>query len=48
LELQGLKAAVMKRPAKIRRYSMMMLGCFVMIYLVVMVLQIVESMEELF
>lgn len=48
LELQRLKAEVMKRPAKIRKYSMMMLGCFVMMYLVVMVLQIVESMGELF
>lgn len=48
LELQRLKAEVMKRPTKIRRYSMMMLGCFVMMYLVVMVLQIVDSMGELF
>lgn len=47
-ELQRLKAEVMKRPSKIRKYSMMMLGCFVMMYLVVMVLQIVESMGELF
>lgn len=36
LELQRLKAEVMKRPAKIKKYSMMMLGCFVMMYLVVM------------
>ena len=48
LELQRLKAEVMKRPAKIKKYSMMMLGCFVMMYLVVMVLQIVESMGKLF
>lgn len=48
LELQRLKAEVMKRPPKIRKYSMMMLGCFVMMYLVVMVLQIVDSMGELF
>ncbi len=48
IELQRLKAEVMKRPAKIRRYSMMMLGCFVMTYLVVMVLQIVENMDGLF
>jgi hypothetical protein len=48
LELQSLKAEVMKRPAKIKKYSMMMLGCFVMMYLVVMLLQIVESMGELF
>lgn len=48
LELQRLKAEVMKRPSKIRKYSMMMLGCFVIMYLVVMVLQIVESMGELF
>ncbi len=48
LELQRLKAEVMKRPAKIRRYSMLMLGCFIMMYLVVMILQIVESMGKLF
>jgi hypothetical protein len=48
LELQRLKAEVMKRPAKIKKYSMMMLGCFVMMYLVVMVLQIVDGMGELF
>jgi uncharacterized membrane protein len=48
LELQRLKAEVMKRPAKIKKYSMMMLGCFVMMYLVVMLLQIMESMGELF
>ncbi|QUH31121.1 secretion protein F [Vallitalea guaymasensis] len=48
LELQRLKSEVMRRPAKIKKYSMMMLGCFVMMYLVVMVLQIIESMGELF
>lgn len=48
LELQRLKLEVMKRPSKIKKYSMMILGCFVMMYLVVMLLQIVESMGELF
>lgn len=48
LELQRLKGEVMKRPSKIRKYSMMMLGCFVMMYLVVMVLQIIENMGDLF
>lgn len=48
IELQRLKAEVMKRPARIRRYSMMLLGCFVMTYLVVMVLQIIVSMGDLF
>jgi uncharacterized membrane protein len=48
LELQRLKSEVMKRPAKIKKYSMMMLGCFIMMYLVVMLLQIAESMEDLF
>ncbi|SKC77664.1 secretion protein F [Maledivibacter halophilus] len=48
LELQRLKAEVMKRPGKIRRYSMLMLGCFIMMYLTVMMLQIVENMGKLF
>ncbi|WDV44067.1 secretion protein F [Clostridiaceae bacterium M8S5] len=48
LELQRLKGEVIKRPAKIRKYSMMILGCFIMMYIVVIVLQIVDSMGELF
>ncbi|SKC73419.1 hypothetical protein SAMN02194393_02721 [Maledivibacter halophilus] len=48
LELQRLKSEVMKRPGKIRRYSMLMLGCFIVMYLTVMMLQIVENMGRLF
>lgn len=48
LELQRLKSEVMKRPTKIKKYSMMMLGCFIMMYLAVMLLEIMESMGSLF
>ena len=48
LEIQRLKAEVMKRPGKIKKYSMMLLGCFILTYLSVMFIQIVESMGELF
>jgi pilus assembly protein TadC len=48
LEIQRLKAEVMKRPAKIKKYSMMLLGCFILTYLSVMFIQIIESMGELF
>jgi hypothetical protein len=48
LEIQRLKAEVMKRPGKIKKYSMMLLGCFMLTYLSVMFMQILESMGELF
>jgi len=48
LEIQKLKAEVMKRPSKIKKYSMMLLGCFILTYLSVMFMQIIESMGDLF
>jgi len=48
LEIQKLKAEVMKRPGKIKKYSMMLLGCFILTYLSVMFMQIIESMGDLF
>ena len=48
LEIQKLKAEVMKRPAKIKRYSVMLLACFILTYLSVMFMQIIESMGNLF
>ena len=48
LEIQRLKAEVMKRPGKIKKYSMMLLGCFILTYLSVMFIQIIDSMGELF
>jgi len=48
LEIQKLKAEVMKRPSKIKKYSMMLLGCFILTYLSVLFMQIIESMGDLF
>ena len=48
LEIQRLKAEVMKRPGKIKKYSMMLLACFILTYLSVMLIQIIDSMGALF
>ncbi len=38
----------LERLLKIRRYSMAMLFCFILMYLSVMIMQIVESMGDCF
>jgi len=48
LELQRLKTIAMKRPAKIRKYSFTMLFCFLMMYLSVMFVEIIETLGKLF
>ncbi|MGV8154956.1 MAG: secretion protein F [Alkaliphilus sp.] len=48
LELQRLKTVVMKRPAKIRKYSFAMLFCFLMMYMSVMLIQIIKSLDNMF
>lgn len=48
LELQRLKNIAIKRPGKIRKYSFMMMACFLFIYLVVMGIEILDTMGELF
>ncbi|MDF1616166.1 secretion protein F [Petrocella sp. FN5] len=48
LELQRLKTIAMKRPAKIRKYSFAMLFCFLMMYLSVMFVEIIETLGKLF
>lgn len=48
LELQRLKAQAAKIPPKIRVYSFVMLVCFMLIYIVVILLQILTSMGGLF
>ena len=45
LELQRLKAQAAKIPPKIRVYSFVMLVCFMLIYIVVILMQILTSME---
>ena len=48
LELQRLKAQAAKIPPKIRVYSFIMLVCFMLIYIVVILMQILTSMGGLF
>lgn len=48
LELQKLKLIAMKRPAKVRKYSLFMLGCFVLMYLAVMAVEFITAFTTLF
>ena len=48
LELQKLKQVANKIPAKIRKYSFVMLMCFLGIYLTVLIYQLITSMSTLF
>lgn len=48
LELQRLKTIAMKRPSKIRKYSFAMLFCFLLMYLSVMFVEIVNTLEKMF
>jgi Flp pilus assembly protein TadB len=48
LELQRLKTIATKRPAKIRKYSFLLVACFMITYLVVMGVQIMNSLNGLF
>lgn len=48
LELQRLKTLAAKQPSKIRKYSFVMLICFVFMYLTVMGVQIMKTMGQLF
>ncbi len=48
LELQRLKAEALKRPPKIRKYSMLMLVCMIMMYLSVMIMQVLNVMKDMF
>jgi len=47
-EIQKLKRIALKRPAKIRKYSFLMLGCFMLIYMVVIGMEIMKAVSELF
>jgi hypothetical protein len=48
LEIQELKREAVKRPGKIRKYSGMMLGCMILMYVVVFVIAILQGTRELF
>lgn len=48
LELQRLKKLAMERPPKIRRYSFLLLGCMLLLYIGVMGYQIIGTMSGIF
>ena len=48
LEIQRLKLIAMKRPGKVRKYSFMMLACFLLVYLGIIGYQILTSFGSLF
>ena len=48
LELQRLKKLAMERPPKIRKYSFMLLGCMLLLYMGVMGYQIIGTMSGIY
>ena len=48
LELQRLKAEALKIPPKIRVFSFLMLMCFLMMYMVVIIFEIIRSLGGMF
>lgn len=48
LELQKLKLEAMKQPGKMRKYSFMLLGCFLLMYLGVLSYVVLEAFGDLF
>jgi len=48
LEIQKLKMIAMKRPGKIKKYSFYMLGCFLLMYLAIIGLEIFNAFGNLF
>lgn len=48
VEIQRLKLIAMKRPGKVRKYSFYMLGCFMLMYFVILGMEIMRAMGKLF
>ena len=48
LEIQRLKLIAMKRPGKIRKYSFYMLACFMLMYLGILFVEIMNAFQGLF
>jgi len=48
LEIQKLKMIAMKRPGKIKKYSFYMLGCFLLMYLAIIGMEIFRAFGNLF
>lgn len=47
-EIQRLKRIAMKRPGKVRKYSFLMLACFMLTYLVIIGMEIMKAIGQLF
>lgn len=47
-EIQRLKRIAMKRPGKVRKYSFVMLACFMLTYLVIIGMEIMKAIGQLF
>lgn len=47
-EIQRLKRIAMKRPGKVRKYSFLMLACFMLTYMVIIVMEIMKAVGQLF
>ncbi len=48
LEIQRLKHEAAKRPGKIRKYSFLMLGCMLLMYLVIIGISVVKGLGGMF
>ncbi|GIQ68335.1 secretion protein F [Xylanibacillus composti] len=47
-EIQKLKRIAMKRPGKIRKYSFLMLACYILTYMVIIGMEIMKAIGKLF
>jgi len=47
-EIQNLKQIAMKRPGKIRKYSFLMLACYILTYMVIIGMEIMKALGKLF
>lgn len=47
-EIQKLKRIAMKRPGKIRKYSFLMLACYILTYMVIIGMEIMKALGKLF
>lgn len=48
LEIRKLKMIAIKRPGKVRKYSFFMLGCFMLMYFVIIGFEIVSALNKMF
>ena len=48
VELQKLKLIAMKQPGKVKKYSFLMLGCFLLMYLGILGYAIINALGKMF